>query len=59
MPHLLMNDAELARVQALIIRTFRPFPEARVAVVTALEEATYRPGYFHHQPLQIEGTANG
>ena len=55
----LMGDAELARVQALIIRTLRPFPEARMAVVTALEEATSGPVFPDHQPLQIEGTANG
>ncbi len=54
-----LNDAELARVQALIIRTLRPFPEARMAVVTALEEATSGPVFPDHQPLQIEGAANG
>jgi hypothetical protein len=55
-----LNDAELAKVQALIIRTLRPYPEARAAVVMALEGATSGPVFPDHQPpLQIEGTANG
>jgi hypothetical protein len=33
-----LHEQELARVQAAVIRALRPFPEARAAVVAALDE---------------------
>jgi len=55
----LMGDVELAKVQALIIRTLRPYPEARMAVVAALEDPALTSALPSPAPLQIEGVANG
>ena len=33
------GDVEIAKVQALIIRALRPYPEARAAVIEVLEDA--------------------
>jgi hypothetical protein len=33
-----MGDPEVAKVQATVIRALRPFPEARAAVVEALDQ---------------------
>ena len=56
-----LSDAEVARVQAIIIRTLRPFPEARAAVIAALENVSLsddlppQPPFPERPPVQIEG----
>ena len=35
---IVMGDPEVAKVQATVIRALRPFPEARAAVVEALDQ---------------------
>jgi hypothetical protein len=55
----IMSSPLMADLQSMLVRTLQPFPEARAAVLSGLEELSARTLAHTPAPLLIEAHANG